>query len=66
MKPQIPQEDWKTWVLPPPISYKADPTLGKTPTDKSDSIKVDIKTQHGESDSNMVEIFVPLFRTGIT
>ena len=32
--------------------------------DKSDSLKVDIKTQLGERDSETVEIYVLLFRTG--
>ena len=29
------------------ISYNPEPTIGKTPSDKSESIKVDIKNQPG-------------------
>ena len=47
-----------------PISYKPDVTIGKTPTEKSDLMKVDIKTQPGDSYSDTVAIYVPLFRTG--
>ena len=50
--------------MSPSISYKPDLTIGKTPADKSDSLKVDIKTQPGERDIKMVAIFIPLFRTG--
>ena len=64
MKLQLPKEDWKTRVQPPPISYKPDVTIGKTLTDKSDFLKFNIKTQPGERDSETVEIYVPLFRTG--
>ena len=46
-------------------TYKANPTIGKTPTDKSDSLKVDIKTQPGERNIKTVAIYVPLFWTGI-
>ena len=47
------------------ISYKPDSTIRKTTTDKSDSLKVKIKTQPGERDSETVAIYVPLLRTGI-
>ena len=64
MKINLPKEYWKIQVPPPPISYKSNPNLDKTPTDKLDSMNVDIKTQTGERDIKMVEIYVPLFRTG--
>ena len=47
--------------LPPPISYKPDPTIVKTPAKKLDSLKVDIKTQPGERDSEKVAIYRPFF-----
>ena len=65
MKLKLPKKDWKNCGPPPPISYKADPTIGKTSTDKLDSIKVDIKIQPGERDSKTVAIYVPLLLTGI-
>ena len=65
MKIQQPKEDWNNIGPSLLISYKANPTIDKTPTDKSDSLKVDIKTQPGERESGMVEIYVPLFWTGI-
>ena len=34
------------------------------PTEKLDSLKVDIKTQPGERYSKTVVIYVPMFRTG--
>ena len=64
MKLQLSKEYWENWGPPPPISYKSDPTLGKTRTDKSDSLKVNIKTQPGERDRKTVDIYVLLFRTG--
>ena len=54
MKLQLPTKEWNNWGLPPPIFYKSDPTLGKTPADKLDSLKFDIKNQPGERDSETV------------
>ena len=39
MKIQLPKEDWKNCRPLPPNSYKANPTISKTPTEKSDSLK---------------------------
>ena len=64
MKLHTPKEDWKNCGPPPLISYKADPTIGKTPMDKSDSLKVNIKTQPGEKESDTVAIYMLLFWTG--
>ena len=61
MKTQIPKEYWKSQGPPLLISYKPDPTIRNTTTDKSDSLKVDIKTQPGESNNETVEIYVTLF-----
>ena len=61
MKTQIPKEYWKSQGPPMLISYKPDPTISNTTTDKSDSLKVDIKTQPGESKNETVEIYVTLF-----
>ena len=47
MKLQISKEDWNKQGPQPTISYKADSNCSKTPTDKSDSLKADIKTQPG-------------------
>ena len=49
----------------PPIYYKPEPNFDKTPLDKLESLKVDIKTHPGERYRNMVAIYVPLFYTGI-
>ena len=38
--------------------------IGKTLTDKSDPLKGNIKTQTGGTCSEVVEIYVPLFRNG--
>ena len=65
MKIQLTKEDWKNWGLSSLVSYKANPTPGKTPTDKSDSLWVDINPQPGERYSETVAIYVPLFRTVI-
>ena len=50
---------------PPPIAYKPDPMIGKTPTDKSDSLMVDVKTQLEDRDSKIMEMYVLLFRLEI-
>ena len=65
MKLQLSKEDWKTQVSLPLISYKTGTTIGKTPMEKLDYLKVDIKTQPEERDSKTVAIYVLLFRTGI-
>ena len=57
-------DDWKNQGLPLLISYKPNITTRKTPTEKSDSLKVDIKTQPGERDCETVSIYMPLLRTG--
>ena len=64
MKIQLPREYFKTQVLLPLISYKDDPTLSKTPTEKSESPKFYINTQPGYRDIDTLAIYVPLFRTG--
>ena len=64
MKTKLLKEDWKSWCPPLPISYKHDATIRKTSTDKSEYLKVYINTQPVERDSEMVAIYVPLFRTG--
>ena len=61
----LPKDDNNNCELPTPICYKPDPTIGRTLMDKSYSLKVDIKTQPVERDSNMVSIYVPLFQMGI-
>ena len=61
MKIQITKEYCKTWFLPTPIYYKAKETIRKTAADKSDFLKVDIKTQPGDRDIKTVAIYVPLF-----
>ena len=47
---------------PPPISYKANHTIIKTSTDKTEVLKVNIKTQPDDKDSKTVAIYIPLFR----
>ena len=64
MKLQPPKEDWNNQVPTPPISYKPGKTIGKTPTEKLDYLKVDIKTQPGERDSETVAIYMTLLWTG--
>ena len=64
MKLHPPKEDWKNCRPPPPISYKANPTIGNNPTDKSGSLRVGIKIQPGERESEMVAIYVTLFWMG--
>ena len=64
IKIHLPTEDLKNQGPPPPISYNPNATTGKTPTEKLDSLKVDIKTQPGERHSETVAIYVLLFRTG--
>ena len=63
MKTQISKEYWNRRVLQLPIYYKPDATIRKRPTDKLEYLKVNIKTQLGERDSDMVAISVPPFRT---
>ena len=48
--------DLKNRGLLPPISYNPYQTTRKTPTDKSDSPKVETKTQYGEKDIETVAI----------
>ena len=50
----------------PPISYNTNITIRKTPTENSDYLKVNIKNQPRERDSETVAIYMPLFRTGST
>ena len=64
MKLQIPKKYLINRVPPPPNFYKPDLTIDKTPAEKLDSLKVDIKTQPGEKDSDTVVIYVPMFRIG--
>ena len=64
MKLQLPKEYWKNQVPPPTIYYNPNATIRKTPTERSDSLKVNINTQPGERESETVEIYVPLFRSG--
>ena len=63
MKLHLPQKDWKTRSLQPPISYKIDVTTGKIPTHKSEFLKVDINTQSEERDSETVAIYLSIFMT---
>ena len=65
MKLKLPKEDWKNHGPPPMNSYKPDPNISKTLTEKLETLKVEIKTQSGERDSETVVIYVPLFSTGI-
>ena len=64
IKPQI-DSYFKTCRPPPLIAYKPDPKISKNSTDKADSLKLVIKTQLRERDSETVAIYVPLFSTGI-
>ena len=66
MKLQLPKDYWKTRFPPPPIYYKTGVNLGKTPTYKSDYLKVNINTQPSERGSETVAIYVTLFQTGST
>ena len=65
MKLHLTKKNWKTRVLPPSISYNADVKIGKTLTDKLESLKINIKTQPGDRDSETVTIYVPRLWTGI-
>ena len=56
-----PPKAYRKNCVPPLIYYKADPTIDKTLTNKSDSLKVNIKTQPGERDNKTVAIYVALF-----
>ena len=53
--------DFKNRGPPPPIYYKPDQMIRETPMNKSDYLKVDIKMQPGEKESNMMSIYGPLF-----
>ena len=48
MKLQIPKEDLINCGPPPQNLYNPNRTIGKTPEDKSESLKVNLKTQPGE------------------
>ena len=56
MKLHINKYNIKSHGPKPPIFYKPKPTISKTLSDKSDSLKVDIKTQSGERDSKKVAV----------
>ena len=62
MKLHIPKDDLNNCGLPPLIFYKSGPTIGNNPEYKSDSLKVDIKTQPGKRDSETVDIHISMFR----
>ena len=64
MKLQLPGADWKNQGPPPLVSYKPGATIRKTPMEKSDSLKVDIKTQPGERYSDTMAIYMTLFWIG--
>ena len=53
-----------TWGLQFLIYYNPNVTIEKTPTENSESLKINIKTQPGEKDSETVDIYMPLFWTG--
>ena len=53
----------KIWGPPPPIYFKPDTTIRKTPSNKADFLKVDLKTKPGDTDNKMVAIYMPLLRT---
>ena len=65
MKIQISKLDWKNCGPPPPIFYSNNRTIGKTLTDKSYYLKVDIKNQPGEMDSKTVALYVTQFHMGV-
>ena len=48
--------DFRTRGPAPLIFYKSDKEIGNMPIYKEDSLKVDIKTQPGEKDSETVAI----------
>ena len=63
MKLQV-YNDFKNRRPPPPILYRTNHAIIKTPIDKVGSFKVKINTKYGEKDSETVAIYVPLCRTG--
>ena len=66
MKLHINKYNIKSHGPKPPIFYKPKPTISKTLSDKSDSLKVDIKTQSGKANSKTILIYLPMFKTGST
>ena len=48
----------------PPISFNPNPSIGKKPNKKGDSLKVNKKTQPGEIDRETVSIYVLILNTG--
>ena len=56
MKPNIPKDDLKNCGPLTPIFYKPYPIISKTLSDKSYSLKVYIKNQPRERDSETVAI----------
>ena len=46
------------------IFYKPCQRIIKTPTEKVDSLRVNIKAQTGDKNNETVQIYGPLFRTG--
>ena len=51
---------------PPPISFKTNPTIIKTPDKKQDSLKLDINTNPGEINSEVVLIYMTIFKTRLS
>ena len=47
----------------PPIFYNSDQTTRNTPTEKARPVKIDIKAQPEEKNSETVAIYVTIFRT---
>ena len=46
------------------MSYKPEPTFGMKPKTKSESLKVNIKTQPGKENRKTILIYLPMSKTG--
>ena len=66
MKLHIPKDKLKSRGLPPSIFYNPDPTIGKSLSDRSGSLKVGIKIQPGYRGIKTVVIYMLLFKMGNT
>ena len=49
----------------PPVSFNNDPTNRKKPNKNQDSLKVKIKNDPGEFNSEMVLLYIPIFKTSL-
>ena len=58
-------KDLKNRGPPPPISFNTNPTIGKKPYNKQESLKVDINTQPGDISRETALFYMIIFKRNL-